>query len=234
MRLAGPHAGQDHRRLRRIGGRRHPGIEAEVLRLHHAVPVESRGDALHALAGGGEERRDTRNSDQRTHRDRVEQRQPRRGVPAFSAARRATPARHERARAPATPDPDRRPQAHPRSRSRAGARARCRGRGAAGRRRAREATKQQRHGRDRNEDDRRRTARWRARAAAATATSQPMRPRERARPRPRGMRAPARASPRKSSTRPAAMRGQGACRRHARGGPSSNRPASFNLLLRQH
>ncbi len=56
-RLAGAQARQDHRRRAGIGRRRHPGIDAEIRDRHHALPVERRGDALDALAAGGEERR---------------------------------------------------------------------------------------------------------------------------------------------------------------------------------
>ena len=77
MRLAGADAGQDQRRLAGIGRRRHPGVDAEILRLHDAGPVERGGDALHALAGGGKERRGDQQHDQRAHRDRIEQMQPR-------------------------------------------------------------------------------------------------------------------------------------------------------------
>ena len=73
MRLAGAHAGQDHRGLCGVGRRRHPGIDAEILGLHHAGPVERRRDAFHALAGGGEEGCAHKQQHQRAHSGRVEQ-----------------------------------------------------------------------------------------------------------------------------------------------------------------
>ena len=100
MRLAGADAGQDHRRLAGIGRRRHPGIDAEILRLHHAGPVERRGDAFHALAGRREER-----GARRAARPARAPRSDRTAAGAGAASRpsarspRAAPARHARATA---------------------------------------------------------------------------------------------------------------------------------------
>ena len=44
--LAGTQARQDQRRPAGVGRRRHPGVDPEIRRRHHAVPVERRGDAL--------------------------------------------------------------------------------------------------------------------------------------------------------------------------------------------
>ena len=76
QRLARPQARQDHRRLAGVGRRRHPGVDAEIGRRHHALPIEGRGDAFHPLAAGGEERRDHQHRHQRraAQRDRALQR----------------------------------------------------------------------------------------------------------------------------------------------------------------
>ena len=76
--LAGPQPGQDHRRTRGIGRRRHPGVEPEVRRNHHALPVEGRGDTAPALATGGDEGRHNEDDDQRAQRHRVAQVETRR------------------------------------------------------------------------------------------------------------------------------------------------------------
>ena len=135
MRLAGADAGQDHRRLAGVGRRRHPGVDAEILRLHHAGPVERRGDALHALAGRGKERRADEQHDQRAHRDRIEQMQARTRRPGLERIRGAQRLFDMRA-------PERLrhlillagAQVHRRARSPAGASSRCRDRGGAARR----------------------------------------------------------------------------------------------------
>ena len=48
-------AGENDRRLAGIGRRSDPRVDAEVCRQHDALPVERRGDALPALAAGGDE-----------------------------------------------------------------------------------------------------------------------------------------------------------------------------------
>ena len=48
-------AGQHDRRAAGIDRRRDPGIDAEIGRRHHALPVEGGGDALDAFAAGGKE-----------------------------------------------------------------------------------------------------------------------------------------------------------------------------------
>ena len=75
MRLAGADARQDYRRLARICRRRYPGVDSKILRLHDARPIERRGDALHALARGGEECRADQQHDQRAHSGGIEQMQ---------------------------------------------------------------------------------------------------------------------------------------------------------------
>ena len=45
-RLARPQALQDHRRLSGIGGRADPGVDAEIGRQHHALPIECGSEAL--------------------------------------------------------------------------------------------------------------------------------------------------------------------------------------------
>ena len=62
------HAGENDRRLAGVGGRCHPGIDAEVRRQHHTLPVERRRDALPVLAPGGDEGRDRCDQDQTAQR----------------------------------------------------------------------------------------------------------------------------------------------------------------------
>ncbi len=69
--LAGPQAGQDHRRTCGIGRRRHPGIKPEVRWNHHALPVEGRGDAPPAFPACGDEGRDDEDDDEGAQRHRV-------------------------------------------------------------------------------------------------------------------------------------------------------------------
>jgi hypothetical protein len=73
MRLAGADAGQNHGGLGRVGRRRHPGIDSEIFGLHNAGPIKRRGDAFHALPGGGKERSAHKQKDQRPHSSRIEQ-----------------------------------------------------------------------------------------------------------------------------------------------------------------
>ena len=61
-------AGKNDRRLAGIGGRRDPGVDAEIRRQHHALPVERRGDALPAFAAGGEEGGDAGDQNQAAQR----------------------------------------------------------------------------------------------------------------------------------------------------------------------
>ena len=77
-RLARPQALQDHRRAAGIGRRRDPGVDAEIGRRHHALPVEGRHDALGPLAAGGHEGRHHKHRHQRAHRERIAQGEPRR------------------------------------------------------------------------------------------------------------------------------------------------------------
>jgi hypothetical protein len=53
--FAGMDAGENDRRLAGIGRRRDPRVNTEICRQHDALPVERRGDALPALAAGGDE-----------------------------------------------------------------------------------------------------------------------------------------------------------------------------------
>ena len=69
--LAGTQARQDQRRPAGVGRRRDPGVDPEIGRRHHAVPVERRGDALGALAAGGKERRDHQDEHQPAQRVRI-------------------------------------------------------------------------------------------------------------------------------------------------------------------
>ena len=76
--LAGMDARQHDRRPAGIGRRRHPGIDAEIRRQHHALPVERRRDPLPALAAGGKESRDAGDQHQRAQRIGIAPRKPRR------------------------------------------------------------------------------------------------------------------------------------------------------------
>ena len=58
--FAGMNAGENDRRLAGIRRRRDPGVDAEIRRQHHALPVERGGDALPAFAAGGNEGGDAR------------------------------------------------------------------------------------------------------------------------------------------------------------------------------
>ena len=104
-RLAGMNAGQHDRRLAGIGRRRHPGVDAEIRRQHHALPIERRRDAFPAFAAGGEKSRDAGEQHQRAQRIRVAPGDARRRLAGFERARRLpTRARHGRSTAPANRD----------------------------------------------------------------------------------------------------------------------------------
>ena len=205
MRLAGADARQDERRLAGVGRRRHPGIDAEILRLHHARPVERRRDALHALAGRRKERRGHQQHDQRAHRDRIEHRQarPRRaGLQRIGGAQRlldmGAPQRARHlillAGGELVGERGRRPVRQP-----AAAVEPAQAVEGAG-----QAEAEQRHRRDRDQHDPERTARSPAPSAADRATGRPTRRRGKSRWRRRAKPAPATAAPRGSSTMPAA------------------------------
>ena len=86
--LARAQARQHDRRAAGIDRRRDPGIDAEIGRRHHALPVEGGGDALDALAAGGKEARHRQNEHERAQRHRIAQRQPRRRPAGLELARR--------------------------------------------------------------------------------------------------------------------------------------------------
>ncbi len=86
--LAGMNAGQHDRRLAGIGRRRDPGVDAEIRRQRHAVPVERRRDPLPAFAAGGEERRDAGDQHQRAQRIRIAPGEARRRRAGLERARR--------------------------------------------------------------------------------------------------------------------------------------------------
>ncbi len=88
-RLARPQARQDHRRAAGIGRRADPGIDAEIGRHHHALPIERRGDALHPFTAGGEERRDHQHRHQGAHGEGIAQREPRHRSPGLERVGRA-------------------------------------------------------------------------------------------------------------------------------------------------
>ena len=83
---------QDDRRLAGIERRRHPGIDPDIGRRQHAVPVERRGDAHRALVAGGDIGRHHHHRDQRAQRPGIVDRQPRRrqaGADALDRGQRA-------------------------------------------------------------------------------------------------------------------------------------------------
>ena len=69
---------QDDRRLAGIERRRHPGIDPDIGRRQHAVPVERRLGTQHALVAGGDIGRHHHHRDQRAQRPGIVDRQPRR------------------------------------------------------------------------------------------------------------------------------------------------------------
>ena len=83
---------QDDRRLAGIERRRHPGIDPDIGRRQHAVPVERRRGAQAALVAGGDKGRDHHHRDQRAQRPGIVDRQPRRrqaGADALDRGQRA-------------------------------------------------------------------------------------------------------------------------------------------------
>ena len=87
-RFARAQAGQHHRRPAGVDRRRDPGIDAEIRRRDHAVPVEGGGDALEPLAAGRKESRHHQNEHECAQRHRIAQRQPRRRPAGLELARR--------------------------------------------------------------------------------------------------------------------------------------------------
>ena len=69
--LAGMNAGKNDRRLAGIGGRGDPGVDAEIRRQHHALPIERRGDALPMFAAGGDEGGDAGDQNEAAQRVRI-------------------------------------------------------------------------------------------------------------------------------------------------------------------
>ncbi len=83
---------QDDRRLAGIERRRHPGIDPDIGRRQHAVPVERRGDPHRALVARGDIGRDHHHRDQRAQRPGIVDREPRRrqaGADALDRCQRA-------------------------------------------------------------------------------------------------------------------------------------------------
>ena len=76
-----PGGGQNHRRLAGIDRRGHPGIDPDVGRRQHAVPVERRGNPQHALVAGGDIGGRQHHHDQRAQRPGIVDRKPRRRQP---------------------------------------------------------------------------------------------------------------------------------------------------------
>ena len=69
---------QDDRRLAGVERRRHPGVDPDIGRRQHAVPVERRLGAQRALVAGGDIGRHHHHRDQRAQRPGIVDRQPRR------------------------------------------------------------------------------------------------------------------------------------------------------------
>ena len=83
---------QDDRRLAGIERRRHPGIDPDIGRRQHAVPVERRRGAHHALVARGDIGRHHHHHDQRAQRPGIVDRKPRRrqaGADALDRCQRA-------------------------------------------------------------------------------------------------------------------------------------------------
>ena len=83
---------QNDRRLAGVNRRRHPGIDPDIGRRQHAVPVERRGNAHRSFVPGGEISRRRHHHDQRAQRPGVVARQPRRrqaGADALDRGQRA-------------------------------------------------------------------------------------------------------------------------------------------------
>jgi len=78
---------KDDRRLAGIDRRNDPGIDAEIRRQHHTVPVERSRDALPALAAGGKEGGDAGDENERAQRVRIVPRHPRRRPAGFQCPR---------------------------------------------------------------------------------------------------------------------------------------------------
>ena len=83
---------QDNRRLGGVERRRHPGIDPDIGRRQHAIPVERRVGAQHALVAGGNIGRNHQHRDQRAQRPGIVDREPRRrqaGADALDRRQRA-------------------------------------------------------------------------------------------------------------------------------------------------
>ena len=195
-RLARPQALQDQRRLRGVGRRADPGVDAEIRRRDRALPVESR---LHALACGRRRRRRTsRSPSSAPARAAPSDRAPRRAASALRPAASwpsAARARYARARARRHDRHRSRRRSCRRSWWRADASVRNCGRdgaasrsGSASAGAAAAAARPRRSGRTRRD-------RWRGRPAAATATARARTAPGTARKRSRSTRAPATAAP---------------------------------------
>ncbi len=76
---------QNDRRLAGIERRRHPGIDPDIGRRQHAVPVERRLGAQRALVARGNIGRNHHHRDQRAQRPGIVDRQPRRRQPGANA-----------------------------------------------------------------------------------------------------------------------------------------------------
>ncbi len=80
--------GKNDRRFSGIGRRRHPGVDPDIGRRQHAVPVERRGHPHRALVAGGDIGGHQHHHDQRAQRPGIVDRQPRRRQPGTDALQR--------------------------------------------------------------------------------------------------------------------------------------------------
>ncbi len=91
--LARMHAGKNDRWLAGIGWRGDPGVDAEIRRQYHALPVEGRSDALPVLAAGGDEGGDHGDENKAAQRIRIARREVRRRPAGLERACRGERAR---------------------------------------------------------------------------------------------------------------------------------------------
>ena len=87
-RLARMYASKNDRRFTGIAGRRHPGVDAEIRRQHHALPVECRSDTFPVFAAGGDEGGDDGDEHKASQRIGVARRNARRGPARLEGAGR--------------------------------------------------------------------------------------------------------------------------------------------------
>ena len=198
-----PGGGQNDRRLAGIDRRGHPGVDPDIGRRQHAVPVERRGNSQRALVAGGDIGGRQHHHDQRAQRPGIVDRKPRRRQPGADP-----PDRGQRALALLPPQRLRDRvlglRAYRSARSPGGGECRCRGR--AGSTPLRGSASETARAGTTPPAPAGRTGRCRSRAQgmAAPATIRPRTPPETARRRSKSGRTPARRAPMQSHTGPVA------------------------------